>query len=143
MFKEYDRNTPYLLPPSIDEWLPSDHLARFISEITQHLDISAITKSYSHRGEKAYDPKILLGLLFYGYATGTFSSRKIEEKSHSCIDFRYIAVNQHPDHDTIANFRKRFLPDLKSLFLQILIIAREMGISKNRQGKFRWNKDKS
>lgn len=130
MFKPYDRNISYLLPPSVDEWLPSDHLARFISEITENLDISTIRNSYSTRGENAYNPSILLGLLFYGYATGTFSSRKIEEKSYTCIDFRYIAANQHPDHDTIANFRKRFLPELKSLFLQVLIIAREMGVPK-------------
>lgn len=130
MFKEYDRGTSYLLPPSIEDWLPSGHLARFIVEIIERLDISTITNSYSSCGEKGYHPEVLLGLLFYGYATGTFSSRKLEEKSYSCIDFRYIAANQHPDHDTIANFRKRFLPELKSLFLQILIIAREMGIAK-------------
>ena len=115
MFKEYNRNAYYLLPPSIDEWLPKEHLARFIVEVIEKLDISSIKNSYSHKGKKAYHPEILLGLLFYGYATGTFSSRKIEEKSHSSIDFRYIAVNQHPDHDTIANFRKTFLPELKSI----------------------------
>jgi len=130
MFKEYNRNAYYLLPPSIDEWLPKEHLARFIVEVIEKLDISSIKNSYSHKGKKAYHPEILLGLLFYGYATGTFSSRKIEEKSHSSIDFRYIAVNQHPDHDTIANFRKTFLPELKSLFLQILTLAHQMGISK-------------
>lgn len=130
MFKEYDRNTSYLLPPSIDDWLAADHLARFVTEIVSHLDLSEITSAYSHRGEKAYNPAILLGLLFYGYATGVFSSRKIEEKSYTCIAFRYIAANQQPDHDTIASFRQRFLPALKSLFLQILIIAREMGIEK-------------
>lgn len=130
MFKEYDRNISYLLPPSVDEWLPDDHLARFVVEIVDRLDLSSINCKYSYRGEKAYDPAVLLGLLFYGYATGTFSSRKIEEKTYTCIDFRYIAANQHPDHDTIANFRKRFLPQLNSLFLQILIIAREMGVAK-------------
>jgi transposase len=130
MFKEYNRNTSYLLPPSVDEWLPLDHLARFVVEVVDRLDISTIACAYSYRGEKAYNPSVLLGLLFYGYATGTFSSRKIEEKTYTCIDFRYIAANQHPDHDTIASFRKRFLPELNSLFLQILVIAHEMGISK-------------
>ena len=130
MFKEYDRNTSYLFPPSMDEWLPDDHLARFVVEIVERLDLSSINSAYSHYGEKAYDPAVLLGLLFYGYATGTFSSRKLEEKTYTGIDFRYISANQHPDHDTIAHFRKRFLPQLNSLFLQILIIAHEMGIAK-------------
>lgn len=130
IFKEYNRNVSYLLPPSVDEWLPDDHLARFVAEVVERLDISDIISEYSYRGEKAYNPAVLLGLLFYGYATGTFSSRKIEEKTYTSIDFRYIAANQHPDHDTIANFRKRFLPQLSSLFFQILTIAREMGIAK-------------
>lgn len=129
-FREYDRVTQYLLPPSLDDWLPKKHLARFVVDIIDQLDLKKITSSYSHIGEKGYDPKILLGMIFYGYATGVFSSRKIEEKSYTCLAFRYIGANQHPDHDTIANFRKRFLKELKSLFLQILVIAKEMGISK-------------
>ncbi len=130
MFRPYDRNTSYLLPPSVDDWLPKDHLARFVWEVVERLDISPIKKSYSNRGERPYDPAVILGLLFYGYATGVVSSRKLEEKTYTCVAFRYIAANQHPDHDTIAHFRKKFLPELKALFLQILMIAQEMGIPK-------------
>ncbi|MCK4562495.1 MAG: transposase [Flavobacteriaceae bacterium] len=127
----YDREQAYLLPPSIDDWLPQDHLARFIVEIIDQLDISSIDKQYSGRsGKQAYHPKILLGLLFYGYATGTFSSRKLERATYDSIAFRYIASNSHPDHDTIANFRQRFLNELESIFVQILLIAKDSGLLK-------------
>jgi len=131
-FKQINRTQLYLLPPSIDEWLPQDHLARFIVQITDALDLGEIVKHYSNNtsGAKAYEPKLLLALLFYGYATGTFSSRKIEQATYDSVAFRYIAANTHPDHDTIAGFRKRFLPQLESLFVQILMIAKEMGLLK-------------
>ena len=131
-FKQTNRTQLYLLPPSIDEWLPQEHLARFIVQITDALDLSEIVKHYSNNtsGAKAYEPKLLLSLLFYGYATGTFSSRKIERATYDSVAFRYIAANTHPDHDTIAGFRKRFLPQLESLFVQILMIAKEMGLLK-------------
>jgi len=89
-------------------------------------------KQYSNTasGAKAYEPKLLLALLFYGYATGIFSSRKIERATYDSVAFRYIAANSHPDHDTIAGFRKRFLPELENLFIQILMIAKEMGLLK-------------
>jgi transposase len=112
----YDREQAFLLPPSIDDWLPQDHLARFIVEIIDQLDISSIDKQYSGRsGRQAYNPKILLGLLFYGYSTGTFSSRKLENATYDSVAFRYIAANSHPDHDTIANFRQRFLNELEDI----------------------------
>ena len=131
-FKQTNRTQLYLLPPSIDEWLPQDHLARFIVQITDALDLGEIVKHYSNNtsGAKAYEPKLLLALLFYGYATGTFSSRKIERATYDSVAFRYIAANTHPDHDTIAGFRKRFLPQLESLFVQILMIAKETGLLK-------------
>ena len=131
-FKQINRTQLYLLPPSIDEWLPQDHLARFIVEITNALDLNEIVKHYSNNtsGAKAYEPKLLLALLFYGYATGTFSSRKIDRATYDSEAFRYIAENTHPDHDTIAGFRKRFLPQIESLFVQILMIAKEMGLLK-------------
>ncbi|MDH3330605.1 MAG: IS1182 family transposase [Desulfobulbaceae bacterium] len=125
-----DRNTIYLLPPSIQDWLPKDHLARFIADIVSQLNLRAITDQYGGRGSKAYHPRMLLALLFYGYATGVFSSRKIEQATYDSVAFRFIAANNHPDHDTIATFRKRFIGDLSSLFVQILIIAREMGLLK-------------
>jgi len=130
-FIQSNRKQAYLLPPSVDEWLPKDHLARYIVEITDQLDLENIYKEYNGNGGKeAYDPKVLLSLLFYGYATGTFSSRKIERSTYDSVAFRYIAANTHPDHDTVATFRKRFLPQLQSLFVQILIIAKETGMLK-------------
>lgn len=129
-FLPTDREQLLLFPPSVDEWLPEHHLARFVVEVIEKLDLQSITEQFSVSGSKAYHPKILLGLLFYGYATGVFSSRKIETATYDSIAFRYIAINSHPDHDTIANFRKRFLEELKPLFIQILLIAHEMGLLK-------------
>ena len=129
-FRQVDRETLFLLPPSMDDWLPKEHLARFIVEIVAQLDLTAIKTSYAGRGSKAHHPEMLLALLFYGYATGVFSSRKLERATYDSVAFRYIAANDHPDHDTIATFRKRFLPELTPLFVQILLIAREMGVLK-------------
>ncbi len=119
-----------LLPPTIDEWLPNDHLARFIVNIIEQLDLSEIYNSYGLRGSTPYDPKLLLGLMFYGYCTGVFSSRNIERATFDSIAFRYISGDYHPDHDTINTFRKRFLPQIDELFKQILIIATETGVLK-------------
>lgn len=129
-FRQVDRKTLFLLPPSIDDWLPEGHLARFVVEIVEQLDLTAIKSNYAGRGSKAHHPAMLLALLFYGYATGIFSSRKLERATYDSVAFRYIAANDHPDHDTIANFRKRFLPELPSLFVQILLVAQQMGILK-------------
>jgi len=120
-----NRKQAFLLPPSIDEWLDKDHLARFIADIIEQLDLSHIYKHYSGQGKDAYDPKVLLALLFYGYATGIFSSRKIERSTYDSVAFRFLSVNTHPDHDTIAHFRKRFLSELTDLFVQILGVAQE------------------
>ncbi len=134
MAKHYfncNRKQAYLLPPSIDEWLDKGHLARFIVEVVDTLDLSEIHKQYTNRGgSDAYDPRVLLSLLFYGYAIGTFSSRKIERATYDSVAFRYIAANTHPDHDTIATFRKRFLPQLEILFVEILLISKESGFLK-------------
>ncbi len=129
-FKIYNRSTPYLIPPSIEEWLPSGHLAYFVVDIIEQLDLSEIKNSYGYGGSKAYAPEVLVGLLFYGYMTGVFSSRKIEAATYESLAFRYIAANQHPDHDTIANFRAKYLQQLKGIFLQVLVIASEMGVKK-------------
>lgn len=129
-FKGVDRNQPFLLPPSIDEWLPEDHLARYIVQIVEQLDLSDIYTAYSGQGKDAYDPGMMLSLLFYGYATGTFSSRKIERATYDSVAFRFISSNTHPDHDTIATFRRRFLDQLTGLFVQILGIAQETGLLK-------------
>jgi transposase len=123
-----DRDTPFLMPPSVQEWLPEDHLARFVVEIVHKLNIRSIENAYSGRGSKAFHPATLLALLFYGYATGVFSSRKLEAATYDSVAFRYICANTHPDHDTIATFRKRFLPELKQLFVQILLVAQAAGV---------------
>lgn len=129
-FRQVDRETLFLLPPSLDDWLPEGHLARFIVEIVAQLDLTLIKAAYTGRGSKAHHPEMLLALLFYGYATGVFSSRKLERATYDSVAFRYIAANDHPDHDTIATFRKRFLAELTPLFVQILLIAHQMNILK-------------
>jgi len=129
-FITVDRTTPYLLPPSIDDWLPESHLARFVADVVAQLDTSAIENSYSGRGSNAWPPKLMISLLFYGYATGVFSSRKLERATHDSVAFRYLCANHHPDHDSIATFRRRFLSELEALFVQILYVGREMELIK-------------
>ena len=129
-FIEVDRAAQYLFPPSIQDWLPEKHLARFVVEIVEQLDLRALKDSYTCRGSQPYHPAMLVALLFYGYATGVFSSRKLERSTHDSVAFRYIAANSHPDHDTIAQFRKRFLPQLSAIFVEILTIAQQMGVLK-------------
>ena len=99
-------------------------------DIISQLDLSKIYAQYAPVGGEAIAPEILLGLLFYGYAVGIFSSRKIEKATHESIPFRYIAGGQHPDHDTIAHFRKKFLVEIKELFVQILLLAQAAGVLK-------------
>lgn len=127
-FRLVDRDTAYLLPPSVDEWLPEDHLARFVVEIVDQLDISDLEGAYTGSGSDAYHPRMMLALLFYCYATGTFSSRKMEAATFESVPVRYVAANQHPDHDTICTFRRRFLEPLSDLFVQILEIAHQMDL---------------
>ena len=129
-FRTIDRLTGFLLPPSVDEWLPEKHLARFVVEVVDGLDLRALSGSYRGSGSKSYHPRLLLGLLVYGYATGIFSSRKLERATYDSVAFRFIAANDHPDHDTIATFRRRFLKDIEKLFVDVLLLAREMGVLK-------------
>jgi transposase len=129
-FIEVDRETLYLLPPSVQDWLPEGHLARFVVEIVEQLDLRSLKSSYAGRGSQPYNPEMLLALLFYGYSTGIFSSRKLERSTYDSVAFRFIAANSHPDHDTIATFRKRFLKELSGLFVQILMIARQTNMLK-------------
>ena len=124
------RDQLYLFPPAIQDWLPEKHLARFVVDIVSQLNLRPLVETYAGKGFKAYHPEILLSLLFYGYATGVFSSRKIEKATYDSVAFRFISANTHPDHDTIASFRKRFLEQLKPLFVQILTLAHEMGLVK-------------
>ena len=129
-FRTIDRQTGYLLPPSVDEWLPEKHLARFIVEVIDGLDLGRMSGAYRGSGSASYHPRMLLGLLVYGYATGAFSSRKLERATYNSVAFRFIAANDHPDHDTIATFRRRFLKDIEKLFVAVLQLAREMGVLK-------------
>jgi transposase len=125
-----DRDTEFLFPPSVQEWLPKDHLARFVVDVVEQLDLSGLEQSYAGRGSDAHHPAMLVALLLYGYATGTFSSRALERASYDSIAFRYITANTHPDHDTINSFRKRFLKQIEAIFVQVLGYAQEMGMLK-------------
>src|ERR1700756_4491390 len=127
-FRTIDRETGFLLPPSVDEWLPENHLARFVVEVVDGLDLRAMSGSYRGSGSASYHPRMLLGILVYGYATGVFSSRKLERATYDSVAFRFIAANQHPDHDTITTFRRRFFKEIEGLFVQVLKLAREMGM---------------
>jgi transposase len=127
-FRTINRETKYLLPPSVDDWLPDRHLARFIGEVIDGLDLSRMSRVYRGSGSASYHPRMLLGLLVYGYATGVFSSRKLERATYDSVAFRFLAANDHPDHDTIATFRRRFLEEIEKLFVEVLKLAREMGV---------------
>jgi transposase len=129
-FRPVDRDTGFLMPPSVDEWLPEKHLARFVVDVIASLDLRPMIGSYRGCGEASYHPAVLLGILVYGYATGVFSSRKLERATYDSVAFRFVAANQHPDHDTIAAFRRRFLKQIEKLFVQVLQLAREMGVLK-------------
>lgn len=112
----------------MSEALPPQHLARFVVDIISQLDLKKIYARYAATGGDAIAPEILLGLLFYGYMTGVFSSRKIEKGTYENIPLRFIAGGLHPDHDTIANFRKTFLTEIKEVFVQLLLLAQAAGV---------------
>ena len=129
-FRPINRDTGFLLPPSVDEWLPQRYLARFVIEVIDGLDLSELIKAYRGSGSASYHPAMLLGLLVYGYATKSFSSRALERATYDSVAFRFIAGNEHPDHDTIAAFRKRFLGQIEGLFVEVLKLAGAMGMLK-------------
>ena len=123
----------FLLPPSLQEWLPSNHLARFIAEVAEELDLSEILARYEDRdtrGRAAYHPLLLTRVLLYGYCVGVFSSRKLERATYDQVPVRYLAADQHPDHDTIAAFRQRHLEALSKLFVQVLRLCQKAGLVK-------------
>lgn len=120
-------------PPSLQDWLPETHLARFIGDVTDELNLSAIYAAYERkdgRGLSAYHPLLLTRLLLYGYCLGITSSRRIERATHDDVGFRYLAANQHPDHDTIATFRQQHLNALAGLFIQVLRLCQRAGLVK-------------
>jgi transposase len=126
-------NQTLLFPPSLHDWLPEGHLSRFLLDVVSSLDLSAIYKSYQDkdgRGQAAYAPEMMVRLLLYGYAAGVYSSRKIETRTFEDVAFRYLSGDQHPDHATIAEFRKRHLEALSGLFTQALLLCSEAGLVK-------------
>ena len=129
-FKKVDYDQALDLTVRLGDCLPPEHLARFVVDSVALLDLSALYAHYGSRGGEPYAPEVLLGLLLYGYATGVFSSRKIERATYEAVPFRFIAGNLHPDHDTLATFRRTFLPELKDLFVQVLLLAQEAGVLK-------------
>jgi transposase len=129
-FKTVDYEATLNLTVSLREALPPNHLARFVADVIAQLDLSSLYARYGTRGGDPFAPELLLGLLFYGYATGVFSSRMIEKATHESLPFRFLAGDLHPDHDTIAHFRKMFLPEVKDLFVQILLLAQAADVLK-------------
>jgi transposase len=127
-FKTVDYEATLETSVRLGDCLPPEHLARFVVDLVAQLDLKSLYARYGNRGGAPYAPEILLGLLFYAYATGVFSSRKIEQATKETAAFRYLAGNLSPDHDTIAAFRKQFLKELQDLFVQILLLAQEMGL---------------
>jgi transposase len=132
-FRSYDMNQQLLLPPDLRQWLPADHLALYISDVVESLNLAGILNSYEEgdgRGRPPYHPVLMVKLLIYGYCTGRMSSRKIEQATHDDVAFRVLACNQQPDHDSIAAFRKRHLAALAKLFVQILELCQRAGLVK-------------
>jgi transposase len=131
-FRSYDLNQHLLLPPDLREWLRDDHLALYVSDVIEQLDLSEILNSYEDdlRGRPPYHPALMVKLLIYGYCTGRMSSRKLEQATYDDVAFRVLSCNQHPDHDSIAEFRKRHLPALSRLFLQVLELCQRAGLVK-------------
>jgi transposase len=131
-FRPYDQNQSFLLPPSLDDWLPEDHEARFISEVVDNLlDLSAVYDSYTKAdGAPPYDPKMMLKLLLFSYSTGVTSSREMERRCHIDVAFRWLSANAAPDYRSISRFRRRHLGALDALFVQVLALCAEAGLLK-------------
>ena len=127
-FKEYSQNQTMLLPPNITDWIPKDHQCFVINEIVNKLNISCVENTYSDQGASAYNPRMLVKIIFYSYTKGIRSSRKIEDMSQENIVYRYLSANQFPDHGTINLFRKNHLKELENLFAQIVILCDGLGI---------------
>lgn len=130
VFKKADYDQTLEVRVRLGDCLPPEHLARFVVDCVKQLDLSELYACYGSRGGAAYAPEVLLGLLFYGYATGVFSSRKIERATYESLPFRFVAGNLHPDHDTLAAFRRTYLTQIKDLFVQVLLLAEVAGVLK-------------
>ncbi len=131
-FRPYHPDQPFLFPPSPQDWLPEGHLAYFICEIVDQLDLRAFYRPYEGDGRRnqPYDPCMMVKILIYGYATGTFSSRKLARKLHEDVGFRMLAAGNFPEHRTLCEFRKRHLAEFQSLFEEVVRLARAAGLVK-------------
>jgi transposase len=132
-FLPYDLDQHYLLPPDMRDWLPAGHLVWFVSDVVDALDLSAIADTYEKRelrGRPGYDPTMMVKLLVYAYCVGKPSSRRIEKATYEEVPFRVLSADQHPDHASIAAFRRRHLPALSGLFLQVLMLCRKAGLAR-------------
>jgi transposase len=131
-FRDYDQSQSFLLPPSLDDWLPEDHEARFISEVVDDLlDLSVIYDSYvKSDGAPPYSPSMMLKLLLFGYSTGVTSSREMERRCHTDVAFRWLAANAAPDYRSISRFRRRHLASIEALFVQGLALCAQAGLVK-------------
>lgn len=131
-FLPYEPDKPLLLPRDMRKWLPDDHLALFISDLVDALDLTEIVAKYLHLegGHPAYHPAMMVKLLFYGYCVGIRSSRRIEEKTYDDVAFRVLSCDTHPDHSRISDFRKRHLKEISRLFVQVLELCKESGLVK-------------
>jgi len=131
-FRPYEPNQLLLLPPDMREWLPEDDLVYFIMDVVKRLNLSPIYEEYdgTRGGQPPYDPRMMVSLLIYAYCVGVFSSRKIEKATYHSVPFRVLCADQHPDHDTVSDFRKRHLKALSGLFVQVLQLCRKVGMVK-------------
>lgn len=132
-FRAYDMNQQLLLPPDLRQWLRDDHLALYVSDVVEALDLSRIMNKYEEgdsRGRPPYHPALMVKLLVYGYCIGKMSSRKLEQATYDDVAFRVLSCDQHPDHDSIADFRKRHLAELGQLFVQVLQLCQRAGLVK-------------
>ena len=125
-FVECDRDQAFLLPPDLRDWLPADDLGHFVIEAVERVDLSAFKVNHRGTGSAQYHPRMMLALMIYCYANGIFSSRRIERATHRDIGVRFVAANRHPDHDTVARFRRENFAAVSESFLQVLLLAKEL-----------------
>ena len=129
-FVNVDRNTPMLLPPDLRDWVPQEDMVHFVIEAVEGMKFTTLKVNQRGSGSEQYPPKMMLGLLIYCYANGLFSSRRIERATYRDIGVRYLTGDTHPDHDTICTFRRENFEAVGEAFLQLLRLAREMGVLK-------------
>ena len=130
VLRSYSRDQRFLLPPDLADWVPDDDLAHFVIAAVERVTLDAFKINHRGTGKAQYHPRLMLGLLIYGYANGIFSSRRLERATYRDIGVRFVAADQHPDHDTIAAFRRDNARAFEAAFLQVLLLARESGLLK-------------